>query len=199
MTDGYLVREMLSDPLLTKYSVILLDEVHETTLYTDVVIGLLKKILRKRNDLRLIISSATLNAKKFVNFFNFKKLLNKKEDIAMSLIVEGRSYPVDIFYLQTPVPNYINACVDVVLDIHKSEEKGDILVFLTGQDEVENAIRILKSSVNELPKDLQNVMLLPLYGGLPISEQLKVFQRTPPNSRKVVISTNVAEAFSYDK
>ena len=192
MTDGFLVREMLSDPLLSKYSVILLDEVHETTLYTDIVIGLLKKILRKRPDLRLIISSATLDASKFVNFFNFKKVLNKKEDTATALSIEGRSYPVDIFYLQTPVPNYINACVDVVIDIHKNEESGDILVFLTGQDEVENTIKLLKSVLNELPQNLQNILFLPLYGGLPMSEQLKVFQRTPPKMRKVSCLLNIS-------
>lgn len=186
MTDGYLVREMLSDPLLSKYSVILLDEVHETTLYTDIVIGLLKKILRKRPDLRLIISSATLDSKKFVDFFNFRKLLNKKDDTSIAISVEGRSYPVDIFYLQTPAPNYVNMCVDSVIDIHKTEESGDILVFLTGQDEVENVIKLLKSAIKDLSKKL-NVLILPLYGGLPIAEQLKVFQRTPPNTRKVIL------------
>lgn len=194
MTDGYLVREMMSDPLLTKYSVIMLDEVHERTLYTDIVIGLLKKILRKRTDFHVIISSATLDANTFQEFFNLKKYFNKKEDTSVVLFIEGRSFPVDIFYLQSPVPSYVKSCVETVLDIHKNEASGDVLVFLTGQDEVESTIRMINTEVQDLPKKLQNVLVLPLYGGLPMSEQLKVFQRTPQNTRKVVVSTNVAEA-----
>lgn len=195
MTDGYLVREMMSDPLLSKYSVIMLDEVHERTLYTDIVIGLLKKVMKRRQDLRLIISSATLNAGKYKTFFNLKSHFNKPEDTSIVLNIEGRSFPVDIFYSQSASPNYLKACVDTVLDIHKDEPVGDILVFLTGQDEVENALHLVNAEQqNPSTSGKQKLMALPLYGGLPIQEQLKVFQRTPPNTRKVVFSTNVAEA-----
>ena len=194
MTDGYLIREMMSDPLLTKYSVILLDEVHETTLCTDLVVGLMKKILRQRPDLRLIISSATLDAEKFVKFFNFKKILNKKEDTAFALNIEGRSYPVDMHYLQSPTPNYVKTSIETVLDIHKHEGNGDVLVFLTGEQEVQEAMKLLQTYLADEKKSKETLLVLPLYAGLPISEQLKVFQRTPPNMRKVVFSTNVAEA-----
>jgi len=194
MTDGYLVREMMSDPLLEKYSVLMLDEVHERTLFTDIVIGLLKKILKRRQDLRLIISSATLDANKYKDFFNLKSHFNKKDDTSVILNVEGRTFPVEIFYTQNSLPNYIQGCVNTVMEIHKNEPTGDILLFLTGQDEVESAVdQINQELLND--KTLQEkLMVLPLYGGLSIQEQLKVFQRTPPNTRKVVVSTNVAEA-----
>jgi len=192
MTDGYLIREMMSDPLLQKYSVIMLDEVHEQTLYTDIIIGLLKKILRKRPDLRLIISSATLNADSYKEFFNMKKILNKKEDTSIVMNIDGRAFPVEIFYLQSPAPNYVKAAVQAVIEIHKNEPSGDVLVFLTGQDEVETAIKMIKSEIEETKN--KNLLVLPIYGGLPITEQLKVFQKTPANTRKIVVSTNVAEA-----
>ena len=101
---------------------------------------------------------------------------------------------MDVFYLQSPVPSYIKSSVDTILSIHVNEPDGDILVFLTGQDEVEHTIKLLKQEVNELPRKTQNLLILPIYGGLPMAEQLKVFQRTPKNTRKVVVATNVAEA-----
>ena len=192
MTDGYLVREMMTDPLLNKYSVIMLDEVHERTLFTDVIIGLLKKVLKRKQDLRLIISSATFDAQIFKKFFNFKTLLNKKEDTAVILNMDGRTFPVDIFYLQSPTPDYVKTSVETVIKIHSTEPIGDVLVFLTGQDEVEQAVKLLKlqNGINKKHK----MLVLPIYGGLPMQEQLKVFQKTPESTRKVVISTNVAEA-----
>ena len=163
MTDGYLVREMMSDPLLSKYSVIMLDEVHERTLYTDIVIGLLKKILKTRHDLHLIISSATLDANTFQQFFNLKSYLNKKDDTTCIINIEGKSFPVDVFYLQSSVPNYVKACVETVLEIHKNEGDGDILVFLTGQDEVENIVKLITTEVSQLQPKFQNLSVLPFY------------------------------------
>lgn len=194
MTDGYLVREMMSDPLLNKYSVIMLDEVHERTLFTDIVIGLLKKVLKRRPDLRLVISSATLDANRYKDFFNLKTYLNKKEDTSVILNIEGRMFPVEIFYTQSSIPNYVKGCVNTVLEIHKNEPTGDILVFLTGQDEVENAVDSINQEIQSMKPMMEKLLVLPLYGGLSIQEQLKVFQRAPPNTRKVVVSTNVAEA-----
>ena len=194
MTDGYLVREMMSDPLLNKYSVIMLDEVHERTLFTDIVIGLLKKVLKRRPDLRVIISSATLDANRYKDFFNFKTYLNKSKDTSIVLTIEGRMFPVEIFYTQSPIPNYVKGCINTILDIHRNEPAGDILVFLTGQDEVENAVDSINQEIQNMKPTKEKLLALPLYGGLSIQEQLKVFQKAPPNTRKVVISTNVAEA-----
>ncbi|XP_065064224.1 probable ATP-dependent RNA helicase DHX35 [Rhopilema esculentum] len=195
MTDGYLLREMMSDPLLSKYSVIILDEAHERTLYTDIISGLLKKIMKKREDLRLIVSSATLDAQEFHNFFNFNHSKHdSSKDSSVIMTVEGRMFPVDIFYIQSPVPDYLKATVETVLSIHKDEPVGDVLAFLTGQDEVEHVVSQLRDEAANVKLGNMKLMVLPMYGGLPIAEQLKVFQRTPHNTRKVVVATNIAEA-----
>eukprot|EP00794_Sanderia_malayensis_P009822 gene9822-10830_t len=148
MTDGYLLREMMADPLLSKYSVIMLDEAHERTLYTDIIAGLLKKILKKRTDLKLIVSSATLDAEEFHRFFN----LNQTDD-------------------QSPVPNYLKATFETVMSIHREEPNGDVLAFLTGQDEVETVVSMLRNEADNLRKKDIKLSVVPLYGGLPFAEQ----------------------------
>ena len=146
MTDGLLVREMLDDPLLSKYSVIVLDEAHERTLYNDTCVGLLRKIAQRRPDLKIIIASATLDAVKSRDFFcggdssanqrggggdNGAK--NSGVDGGAILSVEGRQFPVEILYALDPVPDYVKATVETVMKIHCYEKEGDILAFLTGR------------------------------------------------------------------
>ncbi|XP_070574993.1 probable ATP-dependent RNA helicase DHX35 [Ptychodera flava] len=194
LTDGVLVREMMSDPLLKKYSVIMIDEAHERTLYTDIIVGLLKKIQKKRKDLKLIVSSATLDAEMFQDFFNNNETDDVNKDTASILTVEGRTFPVDVFYTISPVPDYIKEMVDTIFKIHKEEPAGDILAFLTGQDEVENVVSSVKEQARHLGDRYMKMWVLPMYGGLPASEQMKVFERTGKNTRKVVIATNIAEA-----
>ena len=194
VTDGLLVREMMSDPLLSQYSVIMLDEAHERTLYTDIVIGLLKKIQKKRADLRIIVASATLDADRFFNFFNNNETNDPGKDSAAILTVEGRMYPVDIHYSVDPVPDYLKATVETMMKIHYNEKEGDILCFLTGMDEVETVVSLLIDEARKLPKDSVKMFVLPMYGGLPASEQLKVFERVGRNCRKMVVATNIAEA-----
>ena len=134
LTDGMLVREMLIDPLLSKYSVLVVDDCHERSLYTDIILGLLKKIRVKRrelkDDLKIVISSATLDASMFLKFFHEPSKGFKAEIIE----VQGRQYPVEIFYLERPCKDYVAQAVVTALSIHMREElnSGDILVFLTG-------------------------------------------------------------------
>ncbi|XP_045837261.1 probable ATP-dependent RNA helicase DHX35 isoform X3 [Meles meles] len=190
-----LVREMMVDPLLTKYSAIMLDEAHERTLYTDIAIGLLKKIQRKRGDLRLIVASATLDAEKFRDFFNQNETNDPTRDTCVILTVEGRTFPVDIFYLQSPVPDYIKSTVETVMKIHQTEGDGDILAFLTGQEEVETVVSMLIEQARALGRTgmKRHLRVLPMYAGLPSFEQMKVFERVSRSVRKVIVATNVAE------
>ena len=133
MTEGILVREMMGDPLLKDYTVIMLDEVHERTAQIDIIMGLLKKILRKRRDLRLIISSATVDAEYIKDFFNTNKTKDLALDSAEILSIEGSNYSVDVHYLTDPCPDYVKASVETVMKLHAVEPPGDILVFLTGE------------------------------------------------------------------
>ncbi|XP_029727278.2 pre-mRNA-splicing factor ATP-dependent RNA helicase DHX16 [Aedes albopictus] len=183
MTDGTLHREFLSEPDLASYSVMIIDEAHERTLHTDILFGLVKDIARFRVDLKLLISSATLDAEKFSEFF----------DDANIFRIPGRRFPVDIYYTKAPEADYIDACVVSVLQIHATQPLGDILVFLTGQEEIEACQEMLQDRVKRLGSKLKELLILPIYANLPSDMQAKIFEPTPPNARKVVLATNIAE------
>jgi pre-mRNA-splicing factor ATP-dependent RNA helicase DHX16 len=183
MTDGMLLREFLSEPDLRSYSVMMIDEAHERTLHTDILFGLVKDVARFRPDLKLIISSATLDAEKFSKFFDNARIFK----------IPGRRYPVDIFYTKAPEADYLDAAIVTTLQIHVTQPPGDILVFLTGQEEVDTAAEILQQRTKGLGTKIKELIVLRIYSTLPSDLQAKIFEPTPPGARKVILATNIAE------
>ncbi|KAI3329390.1 P-loop containing nucleoside triphosphate hydrolase protein [Xylariaceae sp. AK1471] len=162
MTDGVLLRESLNERDLDRYSCVIMDEAHERALNTDVLLGLFNKILQRRRDLKLIVTSATMNSKRFSDFFGG----------APEFIIPGRTFPVDIMFHRSPVEDYVDQAVQQILSIHVSMGAGDILVFMTGQEDID---------------------ILPIYSQMPADLQAKIFDRAPPGVRKCIVATNIAE------
>ncbi|CAN9511051.1 unnamed protein product [Ophioblennius macclurei] len=203
MTDGCLLREILADPGLSQYSVVILDEVHERSLNTDILLGLLKKIFSDPDKatkgrsfpLKVVVMSATLETDKLSAFLSDCPVF----------AIPGRAFPVTCTFGSAVGPKdlestgYVKEVVKVALDVHANEMAGDILVFLTGQSEIERACDMLfekaecidyRYDVND--QTVEGLLILPLYGSMPTDQQRQIFQPPPPGIRKCVVATNIA-------
>ena len=199
LTEGMLLQELLRDPNLRQYSAIIVDEIHERSVDVDLITGFLKQILtsdkagRGGIPLKVVIMSATADVEKIQDFF-------KPDDVpsppSLKLLkIKGRQYPVEVKHTEKPVPDIQEALVKKVFDIHQHEPlPGDILAFLTGQEEIEAAQRLIEEHCATLPSNVPKLLVCPLYGQLSIQAQQDAFQPAKTKyTRKVVLATNIAE------
>ncbi|KAK0090858.1 hypothetical protein PV325_000024 [Microctonus aethiopoides] len=189
LTDGMMVREAMTDEILSDYSVIILDEAHERSVQTDVLFGVAKRAqnlrkLKGLTPLKLLIMSATMDVDKFAKYFQ-----------APVVYLEGRQHPVEVQQSIQTHEDYVMAALATAFQIHrKAPPNEDILVFLTGQEEIENAVQLAEEAARQLDgKGYPNLRVFPLYSALQTHLQLEAFKSSPQGMRKLVLSTNVAE------
>ena len=177
MTDGILLREMQVDPLLSRYSVIMVDEAHERNVNIDFLLGLLKDLLTRRADLKLVIASATIDSAKFSRYFNNAPVIE----------VSGRTFPVDVLWWHEDVDHrqMPGTIAQAVKEVHNSRRPGDILVFLPGVDDINSTAK----EIEELK--LAGLLVLTAHGGQAPEEQARIFESA--RARKVILATNIAE------
>ncbi|KAF2819690.1 P-loop containing nucleoside triphosphate hydrolase protein [Ophiobolus disseminans] len=187
-TDGLLLRILIQDPELSEYGLIMIDEAHERTLSTDILMGMLKEIILIRPDLKVIISSATITAQSFSQFLYNCPLFS----------IPGRSYPVEVMYSREPESNYLSAALTTIWQVHIATEihpssPSDILVFLTGEEEILAAQASLEETAKKLGNRVPPLEIRPLYSALPSEDQQRIFLPASVGTRKCILSTNLAE------
>lgn len=185
MTEGVLLRETLRESELDSYSCVIMDEAHERSVNTDVLFGILKKVVARRRDFRLIVTSATLNAEKFSAFFGSVPIFK----------IPGRTFPVEEVWAKSPIEDYVDGAVKQALAIHLGQPAGDILIFLTGQEEIEACCFALQDRLDQLNSSGSTppMLILPMYSLLNAEQQALIFQPAPEGTRKCIVSTNIAE------
>ncbi|KAI6649526.1 Pre-mRNA-splicing factor ATP-dependent RNA helicase DHX15-like isoform X2 [Oopsacas minuta] len=203
VTDGILLRHAMTDNRLSSYDVIILDEVHERRLISDILLGVVKDVLLSRPDVRVIIMSATLNIKQFCEFF----------DDCPHMHIPGKTYPIDIIYSPKVLPRamfnnfdkkrfppYVFDAINVILEICLAQKtEGDILVFVTGRDEIDFICQYIEFTRVDYMDSMLGIEVIPLYADLPYSRQQRIFTPSPKSAfghlaRKCIVSTNIAES-----